>query len=80
MVVLAVALVMVVSACAHQPGPLNYGDLPGFFSGVWHGLVLPFAFVASIFTDIRMYAFPNSGVWYDLGLLIGLGAWASAGR
>ncbi len=26
----------------------------------------------------RMYAFPNSGVLYDLGFLLGLCAWAAS--
>lgn len=71
-----VALLVVLAACAaHQPRPLPFGDAPGFWDGIWHGLVAPLALVAHVFTDVRIYAFPNSGGWYDLGFLIGLSAW-----
>jgi hypothetical protein len=33
----------------------------------------PIALVAGIFMDVRIYAFPNSGLWYDFGFLVGLG-------
>ncbi len=68
------------AACAHQPGVGPYMDAPGFLPGILHGLIAPFAFVGSLFTKVRMYAWPNSGVWYDLGFLIGLGAWGGAVR
>jgi len=32
-----------------------------------------FSFIASIFLDVRIYAFPNSGFYYDLGYLLGAG-------
>jgi hypothetical protein len=70
--VLAVTLA---TGCAHQPAPPPVVSYPGFFSGLWHGLVAPLAFVASIVSDVRMYAYPNTGVLYDLGFLLGLGAW-----
>jgi hypothetical protein len=74
----AVCIVLSVSlaSCASQPDTSSYTQVPGFFSGLWHGLVAPVAFVFAIFTDIRIYAFPNSGNWYDLGFLLGLSAWA----
>jgi len=71
----ALILPFVLGACAHQPAPLPLGDHPGFFSGLWHGATAPIAFVGSIFTDVRIYAFPNSGGWYDFGFLLGLAAW-----
>ncbi len=44
--------------------------------GLLNGLAAPIAFVGSLFSPaIRIYAFPNSGVWYDLGFLLGLAAW-----
>lgn len=37
---------------------------------------MPFEFIISIFDgDTRIYAFPNSGVWYDLGYLVGVFVW-----
>ena len=64
------ALVLVLSSCATQPD-LNADDPPGFFMGFIHGLVSLFALIGSAFTDIRVYAFPNSGGWYDLGFVLG---------
>jgi len=72
-------LLMVLSACASQPSP-PIPDVPGFFSGLWHGAIAPIAFVGGLLSDIRMYAFPNTGSWYDFGFLIGLSVvWGGGG-
>lgn len=60
------------ASCATQPYPSAY-DPPGFFSGLLHGFLIVFSFIGSLFTDYRIYAFPNSGGWYDFGYLIGAG-------
>ena len=65
-----VAIALVLAACARQPQPEAY-DTPGFFSGLLHGFLIVFSFVGSLFTDIRIYNFPNSGRWYDFGYVIG---------
>jgi hypothetical protein len=70
-----VCVLVLLAGCAHQPPPLPIGDHPGFFSGIWHGLVGPFALVGQLFTNVRVYAFPNSGGWYDLGFILGISAW-----
>jgi hypothetical protein len=36
-----------------------------------HGFLIVFSLIGSIFTDYRIYAFPNSGGWYDFGYAIG---------
>ena len=74
-IVLAVLVLVTLAACAHQPPTLPLMKVPGFWSGLWHGLIAPIAFVVSLFGDARMYAFPNSGVWYDFGFLLGIGVW-----
>ena len=56
--------------CASQPTPSAY-DPPGFFMGIVHGFCIFFSLVGSFFMDIRIYAFPNSGGFYDLGYFIG---------
>jgi hypothetical protein len=38
--------------------------------GFIHGLLVLFSFIGSWFTDVRIYAFPNSGGWYDFGYLL----------
>ncbi len=69
---------LILSACAHQPPPMTY-DPPGFFSGLWHGFIILFSLIGGIFTDIRIYAFPNSGGWYDFGYFIGASAFLGGG-
>lgn len=59
-------------SCAYQPSPIAYNP-PGFFMGLFHGITIIISFIGSIFMDIRIYAFPNSGFFYDLGYLIGVG-------
>jgi len=78
------AAICIFISCAHQPPSVGVTS-PGFFKGLWHGLIAPFALILSIFSDIRIYAFPNNGFWYDLGfvigfLIIGGGGGASTGR
>jgi hypothetical protein len=67
------AITLALATCATQPKPVAY-DPPGFFSGLLHGFLILFSFIASLFTDVRIYNFPNSGVWYDFGYLIGASA------
>jgi len=76
-----VALCLVVLAlwgCAHQPSPSAY-DPPGFFSGLLHGFLILFSFIGSLFADVRIYSFPNSGGWYDFGYLIGASMFLGGG-
>ncbi len=71
-VVVVVGSVLLLSGCATQPAaPPNGG--PGFFFGLLHGFTILFALIGSIFTDYRVYAFPNSGGFYDLGFVLGAG-------
>ena len=68
--VLAIGL----AACASQPP--GQSGAPAFLSGLWHGVIAPIAFLISLFdNDVRMYAFPNAGRWYDFGFLLGIGIW-----
>jgi hypothetical protein len=52
--------------------PILPYDPPGFFSGIWHGLLAPWTLIIRFFLDIKMYAVPNSGWFYDLGFLLGV--------
>jgi len=69
---------LLISSCAHQPEPMAY-DPPGFFSGLLHGFLILFSLIGSVFTDIRIYAFPNSGGWYDFGYLLGASMFLGGG-
>jgi hypothetical protein len=56
--------------CAHQPPPSGL-EAPGFWLGLLHGFLILFSLIGSLFTDVRIYAFPNSGGWYDFGFCLG---------
>ncbi len=81
---------LLLSGCAkHYTGVTDY-DLYGFFSGLWHGIVFPFALIAniiswglsifdiSIFNDIQFVGRPNTGpFFYYIGYFIGLCLWGT---
>jgi hypothetical protein len=68
--VLALAIALLLSNCAAQSAGLDAP--PDFWWGLVHGLTAPFALVAHLFSsDVRIYAVPNSGGWYDFGFLLG---------
>lgn len=64
------ALALLLAGCAYVP-PVQAPSLPGFFLGLLHGFISPFTVFLAIFTDVQMYATPNSGNWYDFGFLLG---------
>lgn len=71
----AAIAVLALSACASQidAGVATTVDAPGFWWGVWHGFVFPFAWIGSLFdADIAVYAVPNRGAWYDFGFFLGI--------
>ena len=73
----AIMLVFLLSACATQTY-IETDDAPGFWSGIWHGFIVFFSLIGHIFdNEIRIYAYPNSGGWYDFGFFLGLGSWGS---
>ncbi len=73
--VVSALLLLTLAACASQPYADTAGA-PGFLMGLIHGLISWIALIAHIFfNDIRIYAFPNSGGWYDFGFLTGVAAW-----
>jgi starvation-inducible outer membrane lipoprotein len=67
---LALIAAVLLTACATQPSPTAF-EPPGFLLGCVHGFISPIALIAEIFTNIRVYAFPNSGGWYDCGFMLG---------
>jgi hypothetical protein len=60
------------SSCA-AAGPTS--SEAGFFAGIIHGIVLfPFALLAKLFgMDYSLYAEHNSGFFYWIGYVIGIG-------
>jgi len=65
------AALLIFAGCATQSFT-EVSDPPGFFKGLLHGFILFFSFIISLFTDYEIYAFPNSGGWYDFGFLLGI--------
>lgn len=53
----------------------NYTTSPaGLLSGLWHGMIAPWSLIARwFFEDVGLYAFSNTGWFYDAGFLIGAG-------
>lgn len=67
-------IVVLLAGCAYQPIPQAY-DPPGFFSGLIHGWTSPIALFIGLFSEVRVYSFPNSGWFYDLGFMLGISSW-----
>lgn len=56
------------------------GHQYGFWGGLWHGLICPFSFIGSLFSDdIAVWAPNNNGGWYAFGFLLGAGALIGGG-
>jgi hypothetical protein len=44
----------------------------GFWGGTWHGMIMSFSFIGSLFSDdIAIYAVNNNGAWYNFGFIGG---------
>lgn len=72
--VLLISFMMVSCADTIPVDKCVNGDLYGFWAGVWHGMIVPFSFVGSLFSDdIAIYAINNNGGWYNFGYFMGLG-------
>ena len=71
---LALLPALALAACtATQQSDAVAPTAPGFWLGLWHGLIFPLAWIASLFmSDIAVYAVPNNGGWYDFGYFLGI--------
>ena len=62
----------------NSPYKLPGATPAGFWAGWWHGIIAPLLFWVSLISpSIRVYETNNKGRRYDLGFLLGVGAWAS---
>ena len=44
----------------------------GFWTGFWHGTIMPIAFVVSLFKPgVGIYETNNNGGWYNFGFVLG---------
>jgi hypothetical protein len=87
----AAILLVVLLSCAPGPNELadspdDSGEVAGFWRGLWHGFIVLFTFVVSLFSDnVRMYEVHNNGNWYNFGFVLGMmvffgGGGGGAGR
>ena len=62
------------TACvATQDAQAVAASAPGFWQGLWHGLIFPLAWIVSLFTShVTIYAVPNDGGWYNFGYFLGI--------
>lgn len=68
---------LLLSSCAEVQhiDACKTGHVYGFFGGLWHGIIAPFSFVVSLFSDdVAVWAVNNNGGWYSFGFLIGVGS------
>lgn len=66
--------VIALVACTAGPNPMaiNQEPLAGFWKGLWHGFIMMFTFIVSLFKDnVSMYEVNNNGNWYNFGFLLG---------
>jgi hypothetical protein len=84
-VLVAVVLLLVLSACAAGPNsaadvPSAEGEVAGFWLGLWHGIIVPVTFIISLFSEtVSIYEIHNNGGWYDFGFVIGAGVFLGGG-
>jgi hypothetical protein len=77
LIVLFMLMVVALVACAATQAVQLERGAPGFWLGVWHGLIAPITFIISLFrNDLRIYAYPNAGLWYDFGFMLGIGGFS----
>jgi hypothetical protein len=70
---LAILAVALLSGCGFVgSSPIDPANPPGFFYGLWHGMIAPYTLILRLFFDIKMYAVPNNGWFYDFGFWIGI--------
>jgi hypothetical protein len=83
------AIILLLDVClllgtACVPGKPRYDDPEkpaGFWSGVWHGLIVVITMIWQFFNpQIRIYEVNNNGWPYDLGFVLAVIAIFSGGR
>ena len=69
-------MVMILTGCADTVTPDQIASIEpvGFWYGLWHGFILPIAWIVSLFSEsTAIYAVYNNGGWYDFGFIMGVG-------
>ena len=84
---LGIVLILMFFLFSCAPGPNSFektpddeGEIAGFFTGIWHGLIAPITFIISIFSEkVHLYEVHNNGSWYNFGFVLGAGLFLSGG-
>ena len=91
----AIALLVSVglAGCARHYTPQSIADPYGLFSGIWHGLVFPYALLANILSwllsifgieflsDVKIVGRPNAGVlFYYVGFVMGVSTYGGGAQ
>jgi hypothetical protein len=76
---LGLVCIILLSGCAagqnpNKDAPRDEAEKPaGFWLGLWHGIIVPFAFIVSWFrSSVNIYEVYNTGFGYNFGFVIGL--------
>lgn len=89
--VMGAILLSALTGCAHHYTQEAIAEPYGFFSGLWHWLVWPYALCAnivswllslldiSLWRDIELIGRPNTGFFYYVGFALGLFSYGGAG-
>jgi hypothetical protein len=78
--VVTIVAFLFLAGCAAGNVKFTAEDPAGFFMGFWHGLILLFSFIVSLFNDnVLVYETANSGHIYDLGFLLGVVCFSGGG-
>jgi hypothetical protein len=90
-ILLVISLPLLIAGCARHYTEATTSDPYGFLSGVWHGIVFPYALLANLISwllslvdinflsDIELIGRPNTGFFYYLGFFFGFGAYGGGG-
>ncbi len=77
LILILLVFIVMLSGCAHivDISACTEGlHIYGFWGGLWHGIISPFTFIGSLFSDnVTIYAVNNNGGWYNFGFVLGAG-------
>ncbi len=76
LIVSLAAVAILAASCAPAAGPtagLDKAGAAGFWKGLWHGFIIVFTFIVSLFKDgVGIYESHNNGNLYNLGFVLGV--------
>jgi len=78
LIVLITVVALGLAGCAAGPNSLantnnDKGYVPGFWYGLWNGMISPITFVISLFNHkVQLYEVHNNGGWYNFGFILGI--------